>query len=306
MDLTNITMRDVFLNTLYDIAKRDKDVILLSDDFGAPSLDKFKRDLGKQYINVGIAEQNLMSVASGLALRGKKVFVYGIASFLTLRCFEQIKIDICCVNLPVTIIGVGAGFSYSDAGVTHHSIEDIAIMNTLPNLRILSPSDNISVKAFAKMAYEKPCPTYIRLDREKLPLIYNEQNKFDDGMDMIYKGKNPVIIATGIMVHRALDIAVELDATVIDLYRIKPLNEKILWGLVSMHDKIVTIEEGTLNGGIGSMIANLISKYGCDEERRLKQFGVPNKYISHGTREELHRICGLDKDNIIKEIRNMK
>lgn len=130
--IQNITMRDAFLNRLYDIAKENRDIILISADMGAPALDKFRSDLSSQFINVGIAEANLVTIATGMALSGKKVFIYAIMPFVTSRCYEMIKVDLSLMNVPVTAIGVGAGFSYDDSGPTHHSTEDISIMRTLP------------------------------------------------------------------------------------------------------------------------------------------------------------------------------
>jgi transketolase len=292
-------MRDAFLDELYNIACRDRRVILLSDDLGAPSLDKFRRDLHHQYFNVGIAEQGMVSLAAGLALGGKVVFAYGIAPFLTLRCLEQIKIGMCSMNLPVTILGVGAGYAYDNAGLTHHAVEDISIMNILSGMTILSPSDNVMVTAFAQIAYTSPGPKYIRFDREKFPLIYDEnKSDFSAGLAVLREGRDITIVATGIMVHQALKVADELskhavDAGVIDLYRIKPLNEALLMEAVAKTRRVVTMEENFLSGGIGSIIASLLADRG--ETVRLRRFGVPDKYLSQGGgREELHRLSGLD------------
>jgi transketolase len=159
------TMRDSFFDTLYKIARRDPDVMLVDADMGAPSLDKFRRDMPAQFVNVGIAEQNAISVAAGLTLGGKKAFAYAIAPFITLRCYEQIKVNMCSMKIPVACVGVGAGFSYEDSGPTHHTTEDIAIMRALPNMTIFNVSDNIMASACAKIAYEYESPLYVRLDR---------------------------------------------------------------------------------------------------------------------------------------------
>ena len=127
-------MRDALFNRLYEIAKNDKDVVIVSADMGAPALDRFRRDLSNQFINTGIAEQNTILVSAGLTLGNKKVFAYAIAPFITLRCYEQIKIELAAMNIPVTLIGVGAGFSYDDSGPTHHTLEDLSIMRVLPNI----------------------------------------------------------------------------------------------------------------------------------------------------------------------------
>lgn len=173
-----LTMRDTFWNRVYDLAKEDKYVIVVSADMGAPALDKFRRDFTHQYVNAGIAEQNAMLISTGLALAGKKVFVYAIAPFITMRCYEQIRIYPAGMDLPVTIVGVGAGICYEESGPTHHSVEDISIMRCLPNMQIFSASDNNMTAKFADMAYESKHPCYVRLDRIVLPNIYDEKETF--------------------------------------------------------------------------------------------------------------------------------
>ncbi|MDP2927793.1 MAG: hypothetical protein Q8N80_03210, partial [Candidatus Omnitrophota bacterium] len=136
-------MRDSFFDSLYAIAKRDSKVMLVISDTGAICHDEFKRRLNNRYINVGIAEQNMVGVAAGLAMSGKIVYIYAIVPFVTARCYEQIRVDLCCMNLPVTVVGIGAGFDYSTLGPTHHGYEDIALMSLLPNMIVYSPSDSL-------------------------------------------------------------------------------------------------------------------------------------------------------------------
>ena len=176
MKSNNIQMRDAFIGNLYERANLDSNIILISNEQGAISLDQLRKNLPQQFINAGISEQNIISVAAGLALYGKKVFVYSIASFITLRCYEQIKIDLCAMNLPVTIVGVGACYSYSTDGPTHHATEDISIMRALPNMCMFNPADSNTTAALVDISLQSHTPTYIRLDREVLPTIYG-QNK---------------------------------------------------------------------------------------------------------------------------------
>src|SRR3989338_1388709 len=147
MKISNIDIRDAFFDELFEIAKDDSNVVFITADMGAQSLIRFKGSLSSQFINVGVAEQNMISIAAGLALVGKKVFVYTIIPFATLRCYEQIRNDLCCMNLPVTIIGVGPGFCYASDGPTHHATQDIAVMRVLPEITILNPSDSIMANA---------------------------------------------------------------------------------------------------------------------------------------------------------------
>lgn len=306
------TMRDIFFDKLYEIAKSDKNVILLSGDIGAPSLDKYRKDLSEQYINIGIAEQNMISTAAGLSLGGKKVYVYGIASFLTSRCYEQIKLDLCSMNLNVTLLGVGAGLSYSTAGPTHHATESIAIMRTLPGMTVFCPSDNVMTRACAEMSYTyRGGPVYIHLDRGTLPQIYDDNTSFSDGIAQLRKGEDICIVATGIMVHTALKVADVLanhgiNASVIDLHRIKTLNIKKLTHYIKQAQKVVTIEENLINNGIGSAVAEVMAD--CSILKPLKRFAINDTFVfCYGSREHLHEVYGVDYlvaivDSILREM----
>ena len=173
-----VDMRDAFFDKLYDIAAKDKKVIFLTADMGAFSLERFKKNLKPQYFNVGVAEQNMVSVAAGLALSGKNVFIYSIVPFVTQRCYEQIKVDLSLMNLPVTIIGSGPGFSYNSDGPTHHALQDLAIIRALPNMTILSPSDSDMAEAFAMLSYKNKGPTYVRLDKGKYSSLYSKNTNY--------------------------------------------------------------------------------------------------------------------------------
>lgn len=297
-------MRDAFSEVLYDIAKMDKRVMLVTSDTGAICHDKFRAELPNQYLNVGIAEQNMIGVAAGLALAGKLVYAYALVPFATMRCYEQIRVDLCCMALPVTVVGVGAGFDYSTLGPTHHGTEDIALMRTLPEMTIFSPSDSIMVDKIARISHELPGPKYIRIDRTGIPLIYQDRNEdFTKGIAVLRTGDEICIIATGRMVCNALGVADELakhgiEATVIDLYRIKPLAEKILFKNIDKFDFVVTMEEHFLSGGIGTIINELLvrKRKSC----LVKNFGIPDKFCRRydGKREYLQSLMGLDVQGV--------
>jgi len=300
-----ISMRDAFLDELYNIAQKDRQVMLISNDFGAPSLDKFRRDCASQFIHIGIAEQNMVNVATGLSLAGKVVYMYSIAPFLPLRCYEQIRVHLSFKHLHITSVMVGAGYAYELSGPTHHAVEDIAIMNALPGMTILNASDSVMAAAFARMTYKNPGPKYVRFDREKFPPLYDARNNaFSKGLAELKTGRDLTIIATGIMVHQAFKVAAELakhsiDAGIIDLYRIKPLNEELLLNAIGQTKQIVTLEENLINSGIGNIISGLLTEQ--VEDLRLKHIGIPNRYyFQGGGRKELHRLCGLDVDSVTK------
>lgn len=306
----NKTMRDSFFDSLYKIAKKDKNVYLITADMGAPSLDKYRVDLKGQFINVGIAEENMVLIATGLSLCGKKVYIYAIMPFVTARCYEMLKVDLSLMNIPVTAIGVGAGFGYDDSGPTHHSTEDISIMRALPNFYIFSPSDSLMAYKLAEMTYKLKFPSYVRLDRKVLPLIYNKNDNFSDGLSVLKNGKDFYIIGTGNMTHRAIEVAEELEkfninAGVIDLYRIKPVNAELLIETIKATKGIITIEEHLLAGGMGSAIIEVLIDNGINLP--VKRFGVKDKYLyAYGGRENIQKICGLDKESIVKDILNWK
>lgn len=303
---TNVDMRDSFIGELYQRALANKNIVFLSAEFGAPSLDAFRRDLPKQFINVGISEQNLISVAAGLALAGKTVYAYSIASFLTLRCYEQIKIDLCAMNLPVTLLGVGPCYAYSVDGPTHHATEDVSVMRALANMGIYSPSDSDLARALVDVSIYSTKPLYIRLDRGKFPHLEPKVSDVSDGFRVIESGKDICIIATSSMVHRALEVKAQLskfgiNASVVDLYRLKPINTDRFIKYIQGHNCITTIEEHTLNGGLGSIVLEAISD--AELNIQVKRFGIQDTQLyAYGTRERMHKERQLDIFNMVNYI----
>jgi len=302
----NIDIRDAFFDEVYRIASKDPDVIFLTADMGAFSLNRFKAELNHQYFNVGVAEQNLVGVATGLALAGKKVFIYTIAAFVTQRCYEQIKVDLCGMHLPVTIIGSGPGITYESDGPTHHAIQDVAIMRALPGMTIFNPSDAASAAAAARLAYASDGPVYVRIDKGKLPRLHDSSEDFSRGLTLLKKGRDLCIIATGIMASQAYKVADELarhsiDAGIIDLYRLKPVNEELLLDFIGKSKAVATLEEHSLVGGIGSAVSEIITD---------KRMTLPLKRIAlteqacpgYGNREWMHTFYGLDTDSVTKTI----
>lgn len=198
-------MRLSFFSALYKIMQRDKNAVLLAGDVGAITMDDIRTGFPDRCINVGIAEGNMMGVAAGMAMSGKTVFVFTFVPFVTMRCYEQLRIDVCLHNLSVKVIGVGPGVDYSTLGPTHHGLEDIALMRSLPSMQILSPCDDTQATAFCQMAYSSPGPFYIRLDRNGQPLVYStDQQDFSQGLKTLKDGKDILILATGKMVLTAL------------------------------------------------------------------------------------------------------
>lgn len=306
-------MRDAFIECLYQRALKDTNIIFFASEYGAPSLDQFRENLPGQFVNTAISEQNSISVAAGMALGGKKVFVYSIASFITLRCYEQLKIDLCCMKQPVTIVGVGATYGYDRDGPTHNATEDIAVMRALANLTIYSPSDFVLAERMVDIALSnKKGPMYIRLDKGKFDHLHTDNKDLLGGFSLINRGKGVCILATGIMVHKAIEVNVLLErhgirATIIDVYRLKPLAKDLACYLLE-HNFIVSLEEHTLNGGLGSLISELMSD--LQILKPLKRFGITDQFLyGYGVRKQMHVERGLDVEtvstSIIKEYSQM-
>ncbi len=301
------TQRDAFWNRVYDLARADKSIIAVSADMGAPSLDKFRADLPGQFVNVGIAEQNGIVVAAGLAMTGKRPFVYAIAPFATLRCLEQIRVESGIMNIPITIVGVGAGFGYEDSGPTHHLTEDIAIMRAMPHIVINSISDNVMAQAIAEMSCSMPFTNYVRLERRCLPELYDSKTDFGTGINVLRQGQDLCIAATGYMVHTALELADRLkekdvSAKVLDVFTI-PVNSSLLLEQIGNVRSLVTLEEHFLPGGLGSAVCEVLTDAGV--AMPVKRIGLPIEKAycyKYGGRQEIHKYYGVDKKGILEQI----
>lgn len=300
-------MRDAFFNALYEIAKKDRKVVLISADNGAPTLDKFASDLKNQFFTVGIAEQQMIGMAAGMATEGYKVYTYAIAPFVTTRVHEQNKIDICAMNLPIVNLGIGAGYAYDVMGPSHHTVEDISIMRVLPNMTIYSPADGVCAQALAGVSYQSYSPMYIRFDRAGVENIYGDDFNVQKGFHQISNGNHLCILTTGRMVHEAIKVAQELNnfgiqASVIDLFCIKPLPSGLVEKL-STFPKIVTYEEHLLAGGLGSLILEELSDAGV--YRPTLRIGQKDRFVfDNGGRQCIWDKYGLDAESVVKNIKS--
>lgn len=299
--------RNAIFGELYEIALSDPNVVILAGDVDTFMAKEFKEKIPKQFFNVGVAEQNTICVAAGLALSGKHVFIFSIANFITLRCYEQIKIDICCMELPVTILGTGTGYAYSTDGPTHYMTENVSIMRALPNMTIWCPSDYVMTASTVHLAYQTKGPSCILFDKGPFAQIYNQNNyNFSDGLSVLKPGKDVTIITTGIMTSQGLILVDELkkhgiSAGLIDLYRLKPVNKKLLIEKVKSSKRIVTIEEHTVIGGLGSIVNEILAENGVSVP--IKILGIPDICRREaGSREMLRSLDGLDISGLSKAI----
>ncbi|UTH72836.1 transketolase family protein [Chromobacterium sp. IIBBL 290-4] len=308
----SIPMRDALLEKIYQSMKTDSKIFFLSADFGSPVLDKIRLDFADRFINVGIAEQNLINIAAGLAIEGNKVFAYAIAPFLTMRCYEQIRVNLALLSqvrdMNVSLIGVGAGYSYVVSGPTHQCYEDISIMRALPSISVYSPADHISTGCLFDRLVSKKGIKYIRLDAQTLPVIYeNPILNVEAGFNVHRKGDEICLLATGYMVHVAMKLANRLknkgvDVGVVDIFDISHSCNNFLYEEISKYRGIVTMEEGFKGrGGMDSMILDYISN--SDLEIRVKNIGVRGGYsFDLGSRSELHEKVGIGEEASLKTI----
>ena len=297
-------IRDAFFDQIYEMASMDRNIIFISADADAFSLKKFRENLPDQFINVGVAEQNMALVATGLALEGKRVFIYSITSFIAMRCFEQIKVNICSMNLPIAIIGLGSGYSFSYDGPTHHATQDIAIMRTLPEVTIFNPCDEETAKHAANHCCAATSPTYVRIDKGAQKKLYSP-DECASGLKEISNGAKIKIISTGYATHIALKIIknMKVSVDVVDVYKIKQLNKQYLISILSESDAVIVLEENTLAGGLGSMMCELLVDNSINtklvrlalEDKQELQFGSRDWLISNGgLSDEVIRTTILD------------
>ncbi len=279
-------MRNAFAEVITDLAKTDNRIVLLSGDIGNKLFDNFKEVDPGRFYNCGIAEANMMSMAAGLSLSGLRAIVYTITPFTTTRCFEQIRVDVCYHNAPVIIVGTGSGLSYADLGPTHHSLEDLAILRTLPGMRIIAPCDAGELKAALKQALEGDTPVYIRIGKKGEPEIHNDLTSFQIGKVItVREGKDLTIISAGTIMPEALaaaDLLSEsgISAEVVSMHTIKPMDTSYLQQAVGRFKLLVTVEEHGLIGGLGGAVA---------EWRSLQNISVP--HLSFGTPDEfMHEV----------------
>lgn len=306
-------MRDAYLATLYDLAKDKKSILALVGDAGGTLYDKFRADFPNQFINLGLQEANMITVAAGLASCGYIPFTFAIAPHLTMRTYEQIRNDVCLNNKNVKIVGVGAGLHYSNQGPTHHATEDFAILRVLPHMTIFSPTDPMEMKKVTIAAANINGPVYIRMGSRtpKAPNIYQQDYNFEVGKGvMLRDGKDAAIIATGSLVYEALQAAEELEkdnisARVINIHTIKPIDKEIILKAAKETRLLVTVEEHQLQGGFGDSVASVILE-SCNERVKFKRIGINDVFCSwYGTYIEIKEHYGLTKENIVKQVKNL-
>lgn len=303
-------MRDTFVRTLIDIAKNDKDVILVTGDLGFGVLKPYWEALPDQFINAGIAEQDMTGFAAGLALEGKTVFTYSIGNFPTLRCIEQIRNDCAYHDANVKIVCVGGGFVYGSLGMSHHATEDIAIMRALPNVTVMAPGDLTEAAEATKAIYEQKGTCYLRLGRGGEQKIHEKIENFRIGKAIkIRDGSRVAVFSTGAIFDEAKG-AVELleqDGISAALYTfptVKPIDKEVILECARRYEAIVTVEEHNIIGGFGSAVSEVMAEM-SDKNAKLVRIGLNDMYSCIvGTQKYLRNEYGMSAVKIADRIRS--
>lgn len=304
-------MRNAYLSILYDLAKDDDRILALVADNGAIVYDKFRRDFSDRFINFGIAEANMVSVAAGLASCGKIPFAYTISCFITMRAFEQVRNDVCLQKMNVKLVGIGAGFAYSSLGPTHHATKDIALMRTLPNMTILSPCDPLESKKATNLAAEINGPVYLRLATGGSPEIYKEDYELELGKGVVLREGNDItLITTGAITKEVLEAADELKkhgikSRVVNMHTIKPIDKEIILRGAKDTGAVLTIEEHTIFGGLGSAVCEVILEE-CHYPVKFKRLGLEGVFAKgYGSYCDMKEMNGLSKNHIKKAVKDI-
>ena len=305
METKKIATRDGFGEAIVEAGKANPNVLVLDIDIGKScKTAAFHKALPDQYLNVGIAEQNGAGVAAGLATCGKIPFVVTYAAFGSMRICEMIRQEICYPNLNVKIACSHGGLTPANDGASHQAIEDMGIMRTLPNMTVIMPADYYAAKALVKAAAEYEGPVYLRFTRDAIPVIYDENTKFEIGKaKKLRDGKDVAIIANGDTVRLAIEAAVKLeakgiDARVVDMHTIKPLDLNCVNACIEQVGKIITVEDHNIMNGLGSAVAEVIAEAG---KGKLKRIGVQDQFVQSAPYERLLAMNGITVENIVAQ-----
>ena len=300
-------MRNVFINELIKKSKTDKDVYLVTADLGFKSFEVFREQFPERFINLGVAENNMIGVGTGMALQGKKVFVYSILPFLVFKCLEQIRNNICHNNLNIKLIGGGGGFSYSVQGISHNTSEDLSIMRSLPNMSVYNPGSKIETELAMHAIFDTQGPSFIRLGKAPENDYYEKkpQYKIGDGL-LIKNGNDLTIFCSGNITEVVMDVRNKLksnniNAKIVSLICLKPINSKSIISQISSKN-VVTIEEHSEMGGLGTAIAEILMNNKLSHISFQKIALQDRCHKEIGSHNYLRKLNGLDSDSIVKKI----
>lgn len=309
-------MRDAFAQRLYQLATQDPRIVLLSGDIGNRMFDRFKSQFPDRFYNCGVAEANMIGLAAGLAMGGLRPVVYTIVPFVTTRCLEQIRVDVCYHRQPVVIVGVGGGLAYASLGATHHACEDIALLRALPQMQVVCPADSHETRAALSAALQQNDPVYIRLGKKGEPVVHADEPRFIIGQAIpIRPSGELVILSTGTLLPQAIQTADLLQAAgiatgVVSFPTIKPLDESCLEQAFTQSRLVVTLEEHSLIGGLGGAVAEWLadrwhrSPHHLPVTAKLLRCGTPDAFLHEaGEQAEARQLWGLEPLQLVQKIR---
>jgi len=302
-------VRTTFIKTLYEIAAYDPRVTLIVGDLGFGVVTDFAKRYPNQFLNAGVSEQNMTGMAAGMALAGRVVFTYSIANFPTLRCIEQIRNDICYHEANVKIVSVGGGYAYGSLGMTHHATEDLAVLRSLPGIKVVAPGDPVETRLAVQAMVNDPSPYYLRLGRAGEPVIHTEPTDFVIGRAIVVRqGSDATLISTGGMLENCVKAACELEVQgysvqVISMHTVKPLDREAVLAAGARTGVVLTVEEHSMVGGLGSAVADILLESGYPGI--FRKIALPDQF-SHavGDYEYLRQLGGLDVASIATTIKN--
>jgi len=305
--MNKIANKQEICNVLLEESVADKDIVVLcSDSRGSASMTNFAEQRPQQFIEVGIAEQNLVSISAGLASCGKKVFAVSPASFLSTRSMEQAKVDVAYSNTNVTLVGISGGVSYGALGMTHHSTNDIAVMASIPNMRVYLPSDHLQTRCLIRSLLKDKLPAYIRVGRNAVDPVYEEGSVpfVMDKAVLVRDGQDVTIIACGEMVLAAKEAAELLanngiDVRVLDMYCLKPMDEEAVRKAAAETKLLITVEEHVKAGGLGAMVSQIVAEH---HPRKVVNLSLPDEPVVTGKSAEVFAHYGLNATGIAQKI----
>jgi transketolase len=301
-------MRTAFLDALYELAKADRRIVFVTGDLGFSVVERFQAELPDQFVNAGVAEQNMTSLAAGMALMGKTVFTYSIANFPTLRCLEQVRNDVCYHEANVKVVAVGGGFTYGAMGASHHATEELGVMRMLPGMVVVAPADPIEARAATRaiVAHQGPC--YIRLGKAGEPNVHPGPIDFQLGRAIrLRDGGDLTLVSTGGMLGTAVAVADRLaerdvQARVLSMHTLKPLDEEAVRAAARETGAIATLEQHSVIGGLGSAVAEVLAELPGDRVR-FRRIGVPSAFSERvGSQKWLEQLHGLDEPGVLAQV----
>jgi transketolase len=301
-------MRQSSLIAVYELAKRDQRVVFIGSDLGPGVLDKFKNEMPGRFYMEGVSEAAIIGMAAGMAMDGFIPYINTIATFLTRRCYEQIAVDLCLHKLPVRLLASGGGAVYAPLGPTHMALEDIAIMRSLPNMTVCAPVDAPEMTRLVEATLDWPDPVYIRFAKGGDPVVSSPENGFTLGKAISMRsGGDVALISTGIMTSRAIAVAqlladADIEATVLHIHTIKPLDDEAIRLAASGCELVVTLEEHSKIGGLGSAVSDVMAEAGITTPQIRLAF--PDQFIgTYGSQDSVLQAAGLDAPQIAQRVR---